>query len=64
MVKTQKVRRHDKSGKMVSTLRQKGGDLTQSYDKSPYTHGNTSPKWDRTNILKTITVRENLRPNF
>ena len=22
------------------TPRQKGGDLTQSYDKSPYTHGN------------------------
>ena len=21
-------------------LRQKGGDVTQSYDKSPYTHGN------------------------
>ena len=26
--------------KSSSVIRQKGGDLTQSYDKSPYTNGN------------------------
>ena len=25
---------------VIVESRQKGGDLTQSYDKSPYTHGN------------------------
>ena len=29
--------------------RQKGGDLTQSYDKSPYTHGNVKRGSDNTN---------------
>ena len=37
--------------------RQKGGDLTQSYDKSPYTHGNVKrAKWKHKQRHKKVRL--------
>ena len=46
-------------------LRQKGGDLTQSYDKSPYTHGNVKRgKWQHKQRHKKSSIKQRLRTDL
>ena len=41
----------------ITMQRQKGGDLTQSYDKSPYTHGNVKrAKWKHKQRHKKVRL--------
>ena len=45
-------------------LIQKGGDLTQSYDKSPYTHGNVKTGSDNTNNATKSSIKRRLRTDL
>ena len=47
--KRRNLNRHLPSDGIGVAIVQKGGDLTQSYDKSPYTHGNVKRGSDNTN---------------
>ena len=45
-------------------LWQKGGDLTQSYDKSPYTNRNVKrAKWQQNNVKKS-SIKQQLRTDL
>ena len=45
--------------------RQKGGDLTQSYDKSPYTNRNVKgTKWQHKQRHKKSSIKQQLRTDL
>ena len=44
--------------------RQKGGDLTQSYDKSPYTNRNVKRASDNTNNATKSSIKQRLRTDL
>ena len=45
-------------------LRQKGGDLTQSYDKSPYTHGNVKRAVTTQTTPQKSSIKQRLRTDL
>ena len=44
--------------------RQKGGDLTQSYDKSPYTHGNVKRAVTTQTTPQKSSIKQRLRTDL
>ena len=44
--------------------RQKGGDLTQSYDKSPYTHGNVKREVTTQTTPQKSSIKQRLRTDL
>ena len=46
------------------TQRQKGGDLTQSYDKSPYTHGNFKRAVTTQTTPQKSSIKQRLRTDL
>ena len=46
------------------TTRQKGGDLTQSYDKSPYTHGNVKRAVTTQTTPQKSSIKQRLRTDL
>ena len=46
------------------TYRQKGGDLTQSYDKSPYKNRNVKRASDNTNNATKSSIKQRLRTDL
>ena len=45
-------------------FRQKGGDLTQSYDKSPYTHGNVKRAVTTQTTPQKSSIKQRLRTDL
>ena len=45
-------------------LRQKGGDMTQSYDKSPYTHGNVKRAVTTHTTPQKSSIKQRLRTDL
>ena len=45
-------------------IRQKGGDLTQSYDKSPYTHGNVKRAVTTQTTPQKSSIKQRLRTDL
>ena len=55
---------HCKNLKLIIKLRQKGGDLTQSYDKSPYTHGNVKRAVTTQTTPQKSSIKQRLRTDL
>ena len=49
---------------MFFIQRQKGGDLTQSYDKSPYTHGNVKRAVTTQTTPQKSSIKQRLRTDL
>ena len=47
-----------------ASVRQKGGDLTQSYDKSPYTHGNVKRAVTTQKTPQKSSIKQRLRTDL
>ena len=50
--------------KLLNIPRQKGGDLTQSYDKSPYTHGNVKRAVTTQTTPQKSSIKQRLRTDL
>ena len=49
---------------IIMITRQKGGDLTQSYDKSPYTHGNVKRAVTTQTTSQKSSIKQRLRTDL
>ena len=52
------------SGLQIQGSWQKGGDLTQSYDKSPYTHGNIKRAVTTQTTPQKSSIKQRLRTDL
>ena len=60
----QKLRLHNDCRLRTVSWRQKGGDLTQSYDKSPYTHGNVKRAVTTQTTSQKSSIKQRLRTDL
>ena len=63
-VKTRQFREIAALGLKTIEARQKGGDLTQSYDKSPYTHGNVKRAVTTQTTPQKSSIKQRLRTDL